>query len=456
MRVRALHIAVVAMTALAVPASAGITPPSAAALPPGNLAAAVLPPGNPVAQWNKIAEDTAVGSGAFQGEGFIYTAYTSTAVYNAVVAIEGGYEPLDSTITAPAGASVGCTLSYYFSSFPVLLANLDADFAEALSPSNLNGCTADGGAGTAVGLAAANEVIYNRTTGPNPDGRMTPIGVSTQFATLPPGPGVWRLTPPFAAPQTPWVGNVRRFILAKVDQFLPDPPPSLQSDEWVDAFNEIKAYGGATSSVRTVEQTNIAKFELANVIRQYNGVAREIAAAHSLNLLETARLSAMVNLVGADALGSALYAKYHYLFWRPVTAIDPTAVTTDGLGPVPGYDDGNPATVEEPGWRPLLTTPNHPEYPCAHCVITSAMAEVFTTFLGTNHIDLDIHGFDPAGPAGNLNAVLHFGTANELRRGIINARIWAGLHYRFSGVAGVVLGRDVAKYDLKHAFQPVG
>ncbi len=464
MRVRALQIAVVAMTALAVPASTGTTAPAAAALPPANPAAAVLPPGNTVSQWNKIAEDTAVGSGAFQGEGFIYTAYASTAVYNAVVAIEGGYEPQDSTITAPAGASVDCavveaaysTLRYYFSSLPDLLANLDADFAEALSPSNLNGCTADGGAGTAVGRAAANEVIYNRTTGPHPDGRMTPIGVSTPFATLPPGPGVWRLTPPFAAPQTPWAGNVRRFILARVDKFLPGPPPSLHSDEWVDAFNEIKAYGGATSSVRTVEQTNIAKFELANVVRQYNGVAREIAAAHSLDLLETARLSAMVNLVGADALGSALYAKYHYLFWRPVTAIDPTAVTADGFGPVPGYDDGNPATVEEPGWRPLLTTPNHPEYPCAHCTITSAMAEVFTRFLGTNKIDLDINGFDPAGPAGNLDAVLHFRTANELRRGVVNARVWAGLHYRFSGIAGVALGRHVAKYDLRHAFQPVG
>ena len=107
MRVRALPIAVVAMTALAVPASAGTTQPAAAAVPPGGHAAAVLPPGNTVAQWNKIAEDTAVGSGAFQGEGFIYTAYASTAVYNAVVAIEGGYEPQDSTITAPAGASVG-------------------------------------------------------------------------------------------------------------------------------------------------------------------------------------------------------------------------------------------------------------------------------------------------------------------------------------------------------------
>src|SRR6266540_3624417 len=427
------------------------------------LAVAALPPGNTVAQWNKIAEDTVVGSGAFQSEGLIYMAYASTAVYNAVVAIEGGYEPLNSTITAPAGASVDCavveaaynTLSYYFSSFPGLVATLDADYGEALSPSNLDGCTADGGAGTGVGMAAANEVIYNRTTGPSPDGRMTPIGVSTPFPTLPAGPGVLRLTPPFAAPQVPWVGNVRRFVLQSVDQFLPDPPPSLQSGEWVEAFNAIKAYGAASSSVRSDEQTRVARFWSANVNRQYNRVGRDIAAAGGLGLLETARLAAMVNLVGADALMSALYAKYHYLLWRPVTAIDPSAVIADGFGPVPGYDDGNPATVEQTGWRPLLTTPNHPEYPAAHGVVTSAMAEVFSTFLGTNQIDLDIHGFDPTGPAGNLNAVRHFDMPNDLRHEIIDARLWAGLHYHFSGVAGVVLGRKVANFDLTHAFQPV-
>jgi hypothetical protein len=152
---------------------------------------------------------------------------------------------------------------------------------------------------------------------------------------------------------------------------------------------------------------------------------------------------------------SALYAKYHYLFWRPVTAIDPSAVTADGFGPVRGYDDAIPATVEQAGWRPLLTTPNHPEYHAAHGVITSAMAEVFGSFLGTNQIDLDIHGFDAAGPAGNLNAVRHFDMPNDLRREIIDARLWAGLHYHFSGVAGVVLGRKVGKYDVSHAFQPI-
>jgi len=383
----------------------------------------------------------------------IYMAYASAAVYDAVVAIEGGFEPYGPAITAPAGASIDAavveaayrTLVNYF---PSQAGTLGALYTEAL------GLIADGTAkidGQDVGLAAATNIITLRSG----DGRMTPIGVTSSFPTLPPGPGVWRLTPPFAAPQMPWVGDVRRFVLQSVDQFLPDPPPSLESSEWVEAFNEVKAYGEATSSVRSDEQTEIARFWSANVIRQYNRVGRDIAGARGLSLLETARLAAMVNLVGADALMSALHAKYHYLFWRPVTAIDPSAVTADGFGPVPGYDDGNPSTVEQTGWRPLLTTPNHPEYPGAHGVITSAMAEVFRTFLGTNQIGLDIHGFDPAGPTGNLNAVRHFDMPNDLRHEIIDARLWAGLHYRFSSVAGVVLGRKVAQFDLRHAFRPV-
>jgi hypothetical protein len=252
------------------------------------------------------------------------------------------------------------------------------------------------------------------------------------------------------------VANVRPFILGSAAQVLPDPPPSLSSSTWVEAFNQIKTYGAADSTARTQEQTDIAKFWSANVIRQENQVVRAIAAARGLDLLQTARLAAMVNVVGADAQISVMYAKYHYLFWRPVTAIDPTSVTADGYGPVPGFDDGNPATVEQAGWRPLLTTPNHPEYPCAHCSISSATAEVYSTFLGTNRINLDVHGFDAAGPPGNLDAVRHFDMPNDLRNEVIYARLWAGLHYHFSGVAGIVLGRNVAKYDLRQAFQPTG
>jgi hypothetical protein len=433
-------------------------------------ASAVLPPGNTVAQWNTIAEDTVVGSGTFQPEGVVYMAYFSAAVYDAVVAIEGGFEPYGPPITAPEGASVDAavveaayrTLWAYFApescnpaSPPGVYAfclgtrpRLDAFYAEALAAIPPGQARTDG---QAVGLQAANNIIALRSG----DGLMTPINVSSSFPTLPPGPGVWRLTPPFASPQTPWVGEMRPFVLHSLDQYLPDPPPSLQSIEWVEAFNETKAYGASNSSVRTDEQTAIARFWSAHVVRQYNRIARDIADACGFGLRETARLAAMINLVGADALMSTFHAKYHYLFWRPVTVIDPTAVTNDGFGPVPGYDDGNAATAEQMSWRPLMTTPNHPEYPSAHGSITSAVAEVFTTVLGTNQINLDIHGFDAAGPPGNLDAVRHFDMANDLRHEIIDARVWAGFHYRFSDVAGVVLGRQVAKFDLRHAFRPV-
>lgn len=417
-------------------------------------AALALPPGNTVQQWNTIAENTVVGSGAFQAEGFVYMAYVSAAVYDAVVSIEGEHEPYGSAIPADSGASrdaaaVEAAYRTLVNYFPGQAVTLDAFYTEALA---LIPDGAPKNAGLAVGLAAATDVINLRTG----DGRLTPIGVTSSFSTLPPGPGVWRLTPSaFAPPQTPWLGDVRPFILQSADQFLPDPPPSLQSSDWVEAFNQIKTYGEVTSSARTSEQTAIARFWSANVVRIYNRLARDIAEQRDLGLVQTARLTAMVNTVGADALISCLFAKYHYLFWRPVTAIDPTAVTADGFGPIPGFDDGNAATVEQLGWRPLLVTPNHPEYPAAHGTITSAMAEVFSSFLGTKRFDLDIHGFDAAGPAGNLNAVRHFDMPNDLRNEIIYARLWAGLHYHFSSVAGVVLGRNVAKYDLSHAFRPL-
>jgi hypothetical protein len=431
----------------------------------GRSAQAVLDPTlpNTVQQWNKVAEDAVVGSGAFQGEGEIYMAYTSAAVYDAVVAIQGGFEPYGPAISAAAGASVDAavveaayrTLSTYFPSScnttnaacMALGASLLADYTTAMGA--IPGGTAKTN-GMTVGAAAAAGIVALRTG----DGRLTPIATTSSFEKKDPGPGVWRRTPPYAAPQTPWLGSVQPFLLQSPGQFKTEPPVPLTSQAWVRAFDEVKAYGKSDSTVRTADQTATAYFYTANVIRQFNRAARDLATDRNLGMLQTARLLAMVNTVSADALMSVLNQKYHFLFWRPVTAIDPTSVTADEFGPSPGFDDGNRATVEQAGWRPLLTVPNHPEYPGAHGTNTSAMAEVFSEFLGTDQIDLDIRGSTNA--TGNLDRVRHFDTADELRADVVDARVWGGLHYRFSTEAGVQLGRKVAQYGLNHAFKETG
>jgi hypothetical protein len=426
-RSRSLLFVVAAVTAFAVAASIGTTRDAAAALPPGNAAQ----------QWNKVAEDTIVGSGAFQGEGFVYNAYVSMAMDRAVNPGERQGQSPDAAVTESAYRIL---LHYFPSQEPNLTALHDAALAAIPDgPAKRNGIM--------YGGLAADKVLRERVG----DGLQTPIGSTSPFPTLAPGPGVWRLTPPaFAAPQTPWMATMRPFGLESAAQFLPPPPPSLQSQQWLDAFNEVKSLGAADSATRTPDQTAVAIFWTANVVRQYNGLARSIATNMSLDVPETARLLAVVNEVGADAMIAMMNAKYHYLFWRPATAIDPTSAANDGFGPVPGFDDGNPLTSEQPGWRPLVPTPNHPEYPSAHATITSAIAEVLTQFLGTDQLNVDVQGTP------SLSVTRHFATADDLRAEADNARVWAGLHYRFSVQAGSLLGRQIADYDLEHAFQPIG
>ena len=398
---------------------------------------AALPPGNAAQQWDQIAEDTVVGSGAFQGEGFVYMAYVSKAMNGAVNPGERNGQSPDAAVTEAAYR----ILVHYFPAREADLTTLhDAALAAIPAGSAKRNGIKHGG-------LAADKMLRDRAD----DGLQTPIASTSPFPTLPPGPGVWRLTPSaYAAPQTPWMANVRPFVLKRPGQFQPAPPPSLSSPRWVAAFNEVKSLGAAASATRTADQSAIAIFWTANVVRQYNGLARSIATKMRLDVPQTSRLLAMTNEVGADAMIAMFNAKYHFLFWRPVTAIDPTSVTNDGFGPVPGFDDGNPATVEQAGWRPLVATPNHPEYPSAHSTISSAIAEVLTRFLGTPAIDVDVQGTP------SFTVTRHFATADDLRAEVNDARVWAGVHYRFSVQAGSALGREVADYDLSHDFQACG
>ncbi len=423
-----------------------------------------------VLQWNKLAEDT-ITPKTFQNEGLIYMAYVSAAIYDAVVVIKGGYETYgldvdacnaaaDSksakskglVIEANPGASVQAAVAtsayrMLLRYFPTEASTLSASYAASLS--GITDTALSKQEGVEVGEAVAKQLICLRA-GDN----LPPYKQSSTVEAREPGPGVWRLTPPYLLPQTPWVGSVQPFVLATVDQFRPAPPPNLESPHWVAQFNEVKVEGSLANKddPTRAAQVATANFWTANVISQYNRVGRDLAGAHNLDVTGTARLLALINMVGADAQIAVMHWKYAFLFWRPVTAIDPCSVTNDGFGPaacdVEHLDtDHNSETFEQVGWRPLITTPNHPEYPSAHGSLTGAVTQVLTEFFDTNQLDVDIHGIP-------VDTMRHYLTAEQVVEEVINARTWAGLHYRGSTEAGVKLGQKVAHFDLNHALRP--
>src|SRR4051812_31065126 len=309
-RARALRALAVGVTAVAVPGGAA-----------GNAAAA-LPPGNAAQQWDQIAEDRVGASGASRGGGFVYMPYVSKAMHGAVTPGERSRQSPDAAVSE---AAYRVLVHYFPAREPDLTALHDA--ALAAIPAGRAKRT-----GIIHGALAADTLLRDRAG----DGLQTPIASTSPFQTRMPGPSVWRLTPSaYAAPQTPWMASVRPFMLNRADQFQPAPPPSLSSPQWAAAFSEVKSLGDAASTTRTADQTAIALFWTANVVRQYNQLARGIATRMRLDVPHTSRLLAMTNEVGADAMIAMMNAKYHYLFWRPVTSINPASVTADGFGPAP-------------------------------------------------------------------------------------------------------------------------
>ena len=385
---------------------------------------------NAVLAWNAIMLRTVITNGQQSPPAsFVYGGYVQAAVYNAVVAIEGGYRAYQSSLPRDPSASTEAAvataahdvLAHYF---PLQQAALDADYAASLA------AIEDGAAksaGIQLGAAAADELIALRTG----DGLNANIG----FTMPAPAPGVWQL-PAGVNPLVPWMSRLRPFMMESPQQFRPGPPPDLSSAEWAEQFNETRIYGHRDSQVRTAEQTTIARFWSSVPLIQYNGAYQQMALTRELSALETARLMAMGNMVAADALIGCFDAKYRYLFWRPAFAIPQ------------GDNDSNPNTSADPGFVPLLGTPAHPEYPSAHGCATSAQAEVFAKFLGTQHIGVTI----PSTVAGI--SARYYANANDLTEEIIDARVWAGIHWRGSDKTGADLGRKVAHWALKRYFLP--
>ena len=252
----------------------------------------------------------------------------------------------------------------------------------------------------------------------------------------------------------PTFGNLTRAIVGKVERcvrrsrFIPffntvvRPPPALSSPEYAADLNETELYGSATSLVRTPAMTAIAYFWNANAINQINQTLQNVASQHDMDLLDTTRLLAAGNMVSTDAGMACFDSKYTYRFWRPITAIRNADL------------DGNPATTADPSWTPLVTTPNHPEYPSQHGCITSALAQVLANAVGTTDIDATMPGATGGGTTPTTSQT--FATVDDLLTQLVNARVWIGFHYRHSVIAGENLGTNVANWELQRYFQPKG
>jgi hypothetical protein len=196
--------------------------------------------------------------------------------------------------------------------------------------------------------------------------------------------------------------------------------------------------GSATSTARTPEQTNTALFFSGNAPIQVNAALRDQMTVRHPDIVDAARMFAAVDMSEADAIISVWHTKYLYGFWRPITAIN-LADT-----------DGNPATTADPTWTPLLTTPNYPEYVSGYSGLTGAFTQALEDTLNTRHLQLTL--ISTAVPG----AVRTYYSGESLRNDVVDARVWLGIHFRFSDTGGVEMGQRVADWALTHYFRARG
>ena len=218
----------------------------------------------------------------------------------------------------------------------------------------------------------------------------------------------------------------------------PSGPNALASGAYADDFDQVKALGRVDSASRTPDQTNEARFWTDHDLRQWNDGLLRLAAARQLDLVHTARLLAMAHVAGGDAMIACFDAKYHYWFWRPYRAIPGAA------------DDGNPATVADPTWTPLGTTPNFPEYPSAHACHSSAVVTALDAFFGTDKVTFTLDSRAPGVTARTRT----YARLHDVVKDVDWARVLVGFHFRNSDLQGTTLGRAVGRYVVQHLFQP--
>ncbi|MGB2717823.1 MAG: vanadium-dependent haloperoxidase [Vicinamibacterales bacterium] len=400
-----------------------------------------------VLAWNEIAVNAAVTFGANPFQQARFAAIVQLAVFEAVNSIKGEYQPYllddgEPVVVAPRGASAEAAaiaaahrvLSTYFSSNATLLADLDAARASSLAAIPGGQAKDDG---IAVGEAAAAAMTGLRAS----DGS-SPL---TFYEPGPPETGIWQPTP--SCPVNPATGlrrgvllnwrNVTPFGIPGVAEFMPEPPPELTSNRYLKDYNDVMRVGSSTADLndRPQDRADVARFYASlSPAQLLNSAARQLATAKGHTFSENARTLALLNMASSDSLVVSFATKYHYLYWRPETAIHA------------GDSDGIEKTVGNPSFVPYIATPCFPSYPSNHASGTNGGTEVLRRIFGEGGHDITL-----SNPTAGLT--FHYSTLNQIANNVDDARVYGGIHYWFDQEVGNRLGRAVATYVYKNNLQ---
>jgi len=371
-----------------------------------------------ITDWNEKASALVMKHRMLPPQAERIIACMHVAMFDAVNALDRRYQPYGISISAPKDASQEAAAAAAAGEVLAQLFPADGEELRAAVSSYLASIP-EGSAKTA-GIKVGEEVAAKTIMDRQGDGADAPDAYRPKTK-----PGVYVPTPITASSMWP---KVKPFAMTSPSQFRPQPPIALTSAEWAADYNEIKSLGGKTTKQRTARQTEDAKFWLITGPVSYYPIVRQVIAAKKMDLVDSARFMALVSTAVADSFIAVFDAKYHYEFWRPITAIRN------------GDTDGNPATELDATWQPIDNTPMHPEYPCAHCISSAAVASVIEAVLGSADIP-EVTMTSTTAPGITHRWTNVWAYADEVSL----ARIYAGFHYRFSTRVGQDMGRQIGR-----------